>query len=397
MPGQTPQPTNPLPAEITVEPLLPSGNRFILPPHGFRKTGLAMIVFGVIELGFMVFWTSGWMTGFQAMFGDWGLASAVVAIPGFIGGIALLGLGTTMAFGHCEIEVDADVLRWIECVGPLRWRRSRPLTSVRRFSVETTQANNKYDSSSSSPQSGSYTAIKVETTGKPWWIALAYDRALLAPLAARLAAECNAVAAEMGVETVVDVVDISGGPSRRTEQPAGSQIVCEKLEDGVTFNIPPAGLGKGSYGLFPFAVLWCGFMTIFTTIMLFAEKPAGSELWFMLLFVAAFWLIGIGMLLAAINMGRRRAAVAIVGDTVMALQTSLFRSRSAEWQTTDVQAIRVGPSGMEVNDQPVLQLQIVPTSGKTFGLLSGRDVAELEWMATLLGDALKGRPDAISD
>lgn len=395
MSGQPPLIASDLPAEITVEPLLPSGSRFILPPHGFRKTGLAMIVFGVIELCFMVFWTSGWMAGFQAMFGDWGLASAVVAVPGFIGGIALLGIGTTLMFGHCEIEVDPDVLRWIECVGPFRWHRSRPIASVRRLSVETTQAHSQYEASS--PNSGSLTAIKVETTGKPWMIALAYDRALLVPLATRLATECNAVAAELGMETIVDVVEISDGPSRRTEQPTGSQIVCEKLEDGVTFNIPPAGLRKGSSGLFTFSILWCGFMTVFTTIVLFAEKPGGGELWLMLLFAAAFWLIGIGMMLSAVNMGRRRAAIAVVGNSVMALQTSLFRSRSAEWQSCDIQAIRVGPSGMEVNDQPVLQLQIVPTSGKTFGLLSGRDVAELEWMATLLGDALKGRPDATSD
>ena len=383
-----PQTANSLPAEIVVEPLLPVGTRYILPPHGFRKTGLAMIVFSLAALAFLVFWTNGWLAGFQAGFGDWGLAAAIFIAPFFIGDFALLGIGLTFAFGHSEIEVDDERMRWIERVGSFRWRSSRPLVRIRRLSVESVDSHESY--SSSALQTGAFTAIKVETTGKPWWIAMANDRGLLAPLAKCLAIECNAAAAETGNDAIVAFVETVAGPPRRTERPAGTPVVCERFADGVTFEVPPAGI-RGSAGLFVFALFWCGFITVFSTMFLRADKGADGNMWIFGGVVLLFWCIGIGMLLAAIDMGRRRAAVAVVGESVMAMQTGLLRSRSGDWQRAEIKEIRVGPSRFEVNERPVLQLQIVPVTGKTFGLLTGRDTAELEWMATLLSDALHER------
>ena len=100
------------------------------------------------------------------------------------------------------------------------------------------------------------------------------------------------------------------------------------------------------------------------------------------------------MMLGAINMGRRRAAMAVANGALMVIQTGIFGSKRREWQQAEIKTIRVGPSGMEVNDRPVMQLQIVPVAGKPFGVLTGRDVAELEWMATLLRQALTGAASA---
>ena len=44
---------------------------------------------------------------------------------------------------------------------------------------------------------------------------------------------------------------------------------------------------------------------------------------------------------------------------------------------------------MEVNDRPVIELQIHPRQGKKAGLLGGRDEAELRWLATRLRQALQ--------
>jgi hypothetical protein len=52
---------------------------------------------------------------------------------------------------------------------------------------------------------------------------------------------------------------------------------------------------------------------------------------------------------------------------------------------------------MEVNDVPVLQMQIVSHNGQSYGLLTGRDVAELEWMATLLRQAVRPEPVAADE
>jgi hypothetical protein len=43
---------------------------------------------------------------------------------------------------------------------------------------------------------------------------------------------------------------------------------------------------------------------------------------------------------------------------------------------------------VEVNHRPVIELQIFPRTGRKFGLLAGRDVAELQWIAAVLRQAL---------
>ena len=44
---------------------------------------------------------------------------------------------------------------------------------------------------------------------------------------------------------------------------------------------------------------------------------------------------------------------------------------------------------MTVNDRPVPELQVHPRDGKKFGMLAGRDTAELEWLATVLCRSLR--------
>ena len=58
------------------------------------------------------------------------------------------------------------------------------------------------------------------------------------------------------------------------------------------------------------------------------------------------------------------------------------------WSRGEIAAIRADASGMEVNDRPVIELQIHPVSGKKFGVLAGRNEEELRWMATELRRAL---------
>jgi hypothetical protein len=175
------------------------------------------------------------------------------------------------------------------------------------------------------------------------------------------------------------VDDVAPLPSR----PAGSPIEINRFDDGISITVPPAGLWRGSKGLFFFGLLWCGFMTVFTAVMLGAGAFSDIEanIWLVLLFVALFWLVGIGLLLGGINMGKRQAGLAVAGGTLMILQTGLFGKKQREWPLSDLSSIHVGPSGMEVNGVPVLQLQIHDADGKQVGLLAGRSDEELEWLA----------------
>jgi hypothetical protein len=68
----------------------------------------------------------------------------------------------------------------------------------------------------------------------------------------------------------------------------------------------------------------------------------------------------------------------------MVIQTGLFGTRQRQWPVTEIRRVCAGPSGMEVNDKPILELQIFGESSAKFGLLCGRSDEELRWMASEL-------------
>lgn len=180
----------------------------------------------------------------------------------------------------------------------------------------------------------------------------------------------------------------------RTDPPAGSQIAIERFADGLTIQIPPGGLWRGTKGLFFFAVIWNGFLLFLTPCLVGAvlgnegQKNADQAVWILPLILSIFWLVGIGILVGSINMAYRKAAIAVTGGTLMVIQTGIFGSKQRDWESGDVGAIRAGPSGMTVNDKPVLELQILDGGGSKFGLLAGRSDEELGWLARELAAAL---------
>ncbi len=163
----------------------------------------------------------------------------------------------------------------------------------------------------------------------------------------------------------------------------------EEHATGVRLTVPPAGLWRGSKGLFFFALFWCAFMAVFTGITVFAQSKGTEKVpvvfW---IFIPAFWLIGLGMLAGAVNMGRRTANLVAESGRLRAETRNLFGVRQREWDCAEIAAIRADASGMEVNGRPVIELQIHPRIGKKVGLLAGRDTNELRWMATRLRSAL---------
>jgi hypothetical protein len=192
-----------------------------------------------------------------------------------------------------------------------------------------------------------------------------------------------------------DDADLSQASEERPAPPAGSQITIERFADGLTIQIPPAGLWRGTKGLFALAVIWNGFFLLLTPCLLSAvlgdagNKHADNAAWVLPLVLSVFWLAGIGILLASINMARRKAAIAVTSGTLMVIQTGIFGSKQRDWEPGDVGAVHVGASGMTVNDQPVLELQILDGGGSKFGLLAGRSDDELHWLASELRTALR--------
>jgi hypothetical protein len=175
--------------------------------------------------------------------------------------------------------------------------------------------------------------------------------------------------------------DLKTRPMR--PQPPTSRTIVDRYEDGgITLNVPSPGLLKGSRGLFLFGIFWTVISIIIGSVILVGMLGDGQfgGLLFAAPLLLIFLAIGVAMLVAGVNMGTRRIAVAVFDGQLSLMQKSALGARKLEWDCHEIAGISVGPSGMTVNDVPVLELQIQTEDGKT-GLLAGHDDDELRWLA----------------
>src|SRR5262249_18306319 len=142
-------------------------------------------------------------------------------------------------------------------------------------------------------------------------------------------------------------------------------------------------------------LFWNGFIAVFTTVvvgvLLFGNPGPGADFSVLAIFgsvMVLFWAVGAGLMLGALHMGRRQAVLAVVGDRLLALQSGPLGAKRREWRRKELGRVAVGPSGMTVNDSPILELQVHARDGTKLGLLAGRDADELYWIATRLRRAL---------
>jgi hypothetical protein len=174
-------------------------------------------------------------------------------------------------------------------------------------------------------------------------------------------------------------------------QPADSTVIVMKHTAGTTVIVPPQGIWRGGGCFLLFSMLWLGAALVCALAgygLIPLQNQGQGDAW------AGFWfclLPWLGVFLFALSLGRRRAVIAVEGSTLRVRVAGLFRTRERCWACDDIAHIRTGPSGAEVNDESVLELQIHPRQGKQFRLLSWRGSEELEWLAGVLRQLLRPR------
>ncbi len=402
-----------LPAEVEVIDL-PDGIHYRLPPRdlgALRWLGIPVIAFGIFIVGFIGFGVWEMAQPLLAAANDpFAIISIAFLLTCFflaMGGYWFVSLGLFILGGHAEFELRGGVLRAIERFGPIRRARQLPIRYLRRFVVGPAHSPDGMTTANDGPFAHILAIRPHWTDDAPrrlkriMLLAPGYPRDWLVPLAEALARQGRV--AEPGSSEVVAVPPVEvvavppSGFVELPEQPASSRALVQRRADGVTVTVPPLGLRHGPARPFLFiSLIWCGLVTLISLAALLSDaKPpdkGGQEMpdWGGLIVFGLSASAGIALLLTTINLGRRQAVLAVAGDELHILQTGLFGTSRQQWPRQQVFDVRVGPSKINMNRQPLPELQILPHlgEGKKFGLLAGRDEAELRWLATLLRQAL---------
>jgi hypothetical protein len=362
-------------------------------------------------------WIAWGMIGIGAAFAYWMLRQPLVDVvrnrPGVANLIVLafwswlacailwfvLRYPLALLFGRREVELEGNWLRAGERFGSRRRMKSWNLKRLKSIQVVDLWplASSEAVDAKLSPNLNALTGVLDD--GKRFVIVAGYPRHLIEAFYEELTARYSAAHQGHSIgsaplrglpEVLKEAADAAERPLRPDvwQKPARSLVEQETFPDGVTLRVPPLGIRRGSAGLYHFSIVWWVAIFLFTALFAFAGGGHIADVFKSIAVMSPFWLAGAGMFLAAWNMGKREAVIAVVGPTMMVLQTGLFGSRRREWPQSEIRTVMLGPSGMEVNDKPVLELQIQGKSQKLLGLMSGRDERELAWMATVLRHAL---------
>ena len=167
-------------------------------------------------------------------------------------------------------------------------------------------------------------------------------------------------------------------------KPMTTKIVLTRDGDATAFQIPAPGLFRGqSLGLLVFSLM---FMAIPGGMMFLVVRD--GEPYGILLFLGIFVAVGLAVLTYGVKAGTTRTMLAVTPDLLAFQQNSVFGMRKRQIPRQQITGVTVGPSGTTVNDRPLLELQIAVRGASSEGMLVGRPVAELDWIAATLRQAL---------
>jgi len=314
--------------------------------------------------------------------------SSLFELPFMIAGCVPMAIGLVILFGRCRVEWKDGQLRTAEILGPLCWIRRLPRQPINKLEVGAATSTSR--NSAPRPLEGFSCLVAKFEDGPAKLVVIGYPKDWLLALAEELKGYVGGGTLS-GTPTQVEVVEQlpqNENDADVPEQPSGSLVQVVEQAGGIRFNVPPAGVWRGSKGFFMFPLVWCGFMTVITTVLVLPGTKRESPLWIIILILLGFWAVGLGMMAFAINLGRRRAEVVVESGRLRVETKGLLGTKQWEWSRDQIAAIRADRSGMEVNHKPVIELQVHPSGGKKVGLLAGQDETELRWMATRLRQVL---------
>lgn len=386
----------PLPPEIRVETGR-HGVRYLLPPRQtgpFKIAAVFFIGFGGLFGGFALFWILGVLgvvlEGTRAP----SPVFALFGVPFLLAGLGIVGVGVFAFCGRCEIEIRPGELLARERGGPFRWTRRIPLRDIRRFTLAADAARINGQPVKSGPMSDVGVLSADVGAANPRLVVLGYPRAWVAALAARLNTDIATQTGAAPLPTTVTPLDpqADGGARHgdRIDPPAKTSITLTEQAGGLIAVVPPQGT-RATKGLLVFALVWLFFIGLVGTIMVVApdssKRRRNQSMVIPAVVIGGFGLIGAGMLTAAVNQMRRKASLRASRDELIVVQQSLFGTKTFRRTRGELAAIRVGDSGVKINNKSVQELQVEDSGGRKHGFFTNLTDEELYWLATHLRHA----------
>jgi hypothetical protein len=408
--------STPLPCAIEVVEG-PGGDvlyRMPRPPVGLsRFAGLVPIAFGVFIAswpiqGIWFFLSTGHPPqGSQFWFAVLSPLTCFGPICFPLGGFLMFRGLLTLA-GHAEIAVRAGRLCAADRCGPLRWTRRRPLHELRGFRVTYGPAFPAAVTSVLRTAVGEPTALLADFhKGPTLTVCRNYPRDWLTALATDLARRCLGEADAVPFVEPVPVAEVAQDPTviqERPRQPTNSTALMVPRPDGVTILIPAAGILRGSsWFSVTWGFGWIGMTVLFSAIFLPAAfmgqvtwEDSGQPMspWLACLFMSPFLLVAVGAFLVLRHNGRRRAVFTVTGDTLEVENVGLLVERR-RWRAIDLKDVRVvceTKSDGDGGTTHTIELCIEPKEEPAYRLLGYRPKSELEWIATVVRQALRAGP-----
>jgi hypothetical protein len=380
-----------------------------LPARNIKATwvGWPIVAVALVLLLFML----GWMAG-PIIFGldmiqngnpiGWlPVAFASTGLIGFFFGMRALVLGIKVLNNRTQakILIKGKYLYSIEKLGWFDWKRKIKLDRIRHLRIKDTsylgKGNRKGDSFP-----GGWTGLVATLDKTEFVIALGYSEETTNQLAKTLSAQIGKVIHSASVDGTTDKETLLAGPTSipvyegvekipAPAQPADSRVIVHR-DGSHAYEVPAMGLRGVAGFLILFSVVWnviVGFIGFQTLRDLLAGQK--HDILYELI-IGVLLIAGIGLLVYGLYLARRSVMIGILDGQVFIERKSFLGTKWIEFAASEVKRIFVGRSGVEINDEPVLELKIDFVDGdrKQERLLAQLDDAELRWLSRELNREL---------
>lgn len=167
--------------------------------------------------------------------------------------------------------------------------------------------------------------------------------------------------------------------------------IHQSSEDRLVLDIPP---GKGSASIGCFAILWNGFMAVFTTVVTVAlTKGQAKDFTIVpLLLIGLFWMVGLGFVYAWIKLKFERCFLLVDRERAVLRRMLLGWQSQTELELDNTSRAQLTESYKE-NERPVYRVTIVGRGGNSLHFGTSLASNEKDWCVDAINTLLK--PQAI--